>query len=160
MDFEILVRKIEQVFNRMPEISLGYLFGSRFEGRQGPLSDYDWAVLVDWYSLEKPVQAILTHELASILQTSRIDVVILNRAPIELAYHVIAQGKLIYSRDIFTRVEYEANVLGRYGDYLPVLRAERHQILEGDAHAVRVQRYRTTFGRTERTLSAIRSSSR
>ena len=41
----------------------------------------------------------LAHELGCALGTDRIDVVILNRAPIELEYAVIAQGRPIYQRD-------------------------------------------------------------
>ena len=56
---------------------------------------------------------------------------------------------------VATRVEYEAHVLSRYGDYLPVLRAQRDDILQRDKHAHRVQRYRAALGRTERTLGQI-----
>jgi hypothetical protein len=58
-----------------------------------------------------------------------VDLVLLNQAPIELAYRVIAQGKWVYEESRAVRVEYEAYVLGRYGDYLPVLRKQREQIL-------------------------------
>jgi hypothetical protein len=79
----------------------------------------------------------------------------LNRAPVELAYAVIAQGKLLYERDIATREEYEADVMSRYGDYLPVLRAQRDDILRGEGYAHRIYRYRAALGRTERTLGEI-----
>jgi uncharacterized protein len=86
-------------------------------------------------------------------------VVILNKAPVELAYAVIAHGICLLERDVATRVEYEAYVLGRYGDYLPVLREQRRQILEGGGlyNAKRVQRYREALGRTRRKISEIRS---
>lgn len=51
--------------------------------------------------------------------------VLLNRAPIELAYHVIADGERIYETDRAVRVEHEAYVLERYGDF----RAHREQVL-------------------------------
>jgi hypothetical protein len=49
------------------------------------------------------------------------DIVVLNAAPVELASAIIAQGKRLYERDVFTRVEFEADTMSRYGDYLPVL---------------------------------------
>jgi hypothetical protein len=49
-------------------------------------------------------------------------------------------------------------VLSRYGDYLPVLRAQRQSILEEGAHDRRVQRYREALGRTERALGKIRAA--
>jgi predicted nucleotidyltransferase len=141
-------------------VSLVYLFGSRKEGQIGPLSDYDLGVLVERGDRESEIQAQLAHKLARGLQTDRLDVLLLNRAPIELAHAVVAQGEVLYQRDAATRVEYESDVLSRYGDYLPVLRAQRQEILEGDKHAKRVQRYRAALRRTERTLGQIRAAQR
>ena len=78
----------------------------------------------------------------------------------QLAYAIIVDGELIYERDAYTRVEYEAKIMSLYCDYLPVLRAHRADILRGDEHETRVQRYREALGRTERTLSAFRSAQR
>ena len=147
--------KLSNVLTSLKGISLIYLFGSQAEGRLGPMSDHDLGVLVDRAADGEQARAWLTHELARALQTDRIDVVWLNRAPIELAYAIIAQGKVLYQRDVATRVEYEARVMSRYGDYLPVLRAQRDDILRGDENATRVQRYRAALGRTERTLGQI-----
>jgi hypothetical protein len=38
-----------------------------------------------------------------------VDVVLLNRAPVELAYAVIIQGTLLFEQDTATRIEYEAD---------------------------------------------------
>ena len=73
---------------------------------------------------------------------------------------MIAQGHLIYQRDDVTRVEYEAYVMSRYDDYLPILHAQRIDILQGDPNETRVQRYREMFRQTERTISEIRSNKR
>jgi predicted nucleotidyltransferase len=127
---------------------MAYLFGSQVDGVTGPDSDYDFGVLVEGSHDALALSAHLTHALAVALETDRVDVVILNTAPIELAYAVIAQGLLLYERDLATRVEYEAGVLTRYGDYLPVLRAQRRDVLQGDNHAARIQRYRAALGRT------------
>ncbi|MBI2954805.1 MAG: nucleotidyltransferase domain-containing protein [Chloroflexi bacterium] len=143
---------------RFPEVTLAYLFGSRVGGPVGPRSDYDIAVLIEDARGLSALRARLAHELAVALATERVDVVILNRAPVELAYAVIAQGIPVYQRDTATRVEYEARVMGLYGDYLPVLRAQRRDILRGDQHAARVQRYRAALGRTQRKIGAIRAS--
>ncbi|MGC9335055.1 MAG: type VII toxin-antitoxin system MntA family adenylyltransferase antitoxin [Anaerolineae bacterium] len=136
-------------------VCLVYLFGSRVEGNLGPMSDYDLAVLVDRGADGRRIQARLAHELARALETDRVDLVLLNRAPIELAYAIIVGGEVVYEQDVATRVEYEATVLSCYGDFLPVLRAQRDDILQGDDHDCRVCRYRAALGRTERTLKQI-----
>jgi len=138
-------------------VRLLYLFGSRARGCADPASDYDLAVLLDDVHDTPAFIARLGHELARLLDTERLDLLSLRHAPIELAYAVIAEGKLLYQRDLATRVEYEAEVLSRYGDYLPVLRAQREDILRGGTHAIRVQWYRAALERTERTLSQIRA---
>ncbi len=153
-----IARQVESLLAAFPELRLAYLFGSQVEGQTGPLSDYDFGVLIDDIQAAPAVRARLAHELGRILGTCDVDVVILNRAPIELAYAIIAQGKLVYERDRATRVEYEAGVLSLYGDYLPVLRAQLSDIRGGGEHAARVQRYREALRRTERTLGEIRAA--
>ena len=150
--------ELKSILADVPEVSLVYLFGSRAGGIVGPLSDYDLGVLVDRGYDTPELRARLTHEFVRRLGTERVDVVLLNHAPIELAYAVIAEGKLLYQRDVATRVEYEASVLSRYGDYLPVLRAQRRDILRGGEHAARVRRYRAALGRAERTIGQVKTT--
>jgi len=160
MNTQFLRGKLPDILADLKEISLVYLFGSRIEGRLGPMTDYDLGVLIDRGADVGQVHARFTHELVRALQTDRVDVVVLNSAPIGLAYAIIAQGKVLYERNVVARVEYEAQVMSRYGDYLPVLRAQREDILRGDEDANRVHRYRAALGRTERTLSQIATAQR
>ena len=97
---------------------LVYLFGSRAEGRAGAGSDYDLGILLDRGQDSPGRRARLSHDLTVILETAAVDVVYVNQAPPELAFAVI-QGRLLYERDLATRVEFEAYVMGRYYDYLP-----------------------------------------
>lgn len=158
MEFQDLRERLAKLAADFPEISLVYLFGSQVTGRTGPLSDYDLGVLVDRGGDGPPRRAALAHALAVILDTERLDVVWLNQAPVELAFAVISEGRLLYERDAAARVEYEAQVMSRYFDYLPVLRAQRAEILAGGESGVRIQRYREALGRTERTLREIRAA--
>jgi predicted nucleotidyltransferase len=157
MNAQMLKEIFPNILSDLPQVHLVYLFGSRVAGRIGPLSDYDLAVLIERAADEDQILARLTHRLARALDTDQVDVVSLSRAPITLAYAVIAQGERLYQRDVATRVEYEAKVMSLYGDYLPVLRAQRDDILRGDEHGKRVQRYRAALGRTERTLGQIKT---
>ncbi len=163
---ELRERLAEAIDKR--EILLVYLFGSRAAAdaepsRVGPMSDYDFGVLVE-RALTPDERTNLQSRFASTvarkLNTDRIDVVVLNDAPVELAYAVIAGGSVLFERDLATRVEYEAYVLGRYGDYLPILREQRRQILEGGDYEKRVQRYREALGRTRRKIGEITSTTK
>jgi len=142
-----------------PDVYLAYLFGSRVSGAAGPLSDYDLGLLVQ--PSPSPERRYGLHRaLLRLLGTDRLDVVFLPEAPVELAYAIIAQGRLIYQRDLAIRVEFEARVLSRYGDYLPILRAQQEAILSGGAYEAGVQRHREALRRTERTLAALRAAER
>jgi len=149
---------LQQALARTPEVKLAYLFGSRVGGNIGPLSDYDVAVLLEEDEAAQDTAYRLAHELASVLGTARVDVVLLNKAPVELAYYIIAQGRLLFERDLATRVEYEAYILSRYGDYLPVLRAQRRELLMGEAYETRIRRHRAAPGRVDNTLAKIRAA--
>jgi hypothetical protein len=121
----------------------------------GPLSDVDFAVQLSDGADAYRLQSELAHELTRALESAHIDLVVLNEAPIELAFHVIADGRRLYERSVTDRVDYEAYVMSRYGDYLPALREQREGILhDSTSNEKRVQRYRKAFGRTERTLGS------
>ena len=157
MNIQILQPRVQALGATEAAVFLVYLFGSRASGRAGPGSDYDLGVLLDRREDSPARRARLTHELVVIMGSEAVDVVFLSQAPPELAFAVI-QGQLLYERDLATRVEYEAYVMGRYYDYLPYLRAQREEILSGEDHGARIQRYREALGRTERTLSQIRAA--
>jgi hypothetical protein len=54
------------------------------------------------------------------------------QAPIELAYHVIANGKLLYKKDAYTHIEFEARVLGLYCDDAAMQEAFRKELAQED----------------------------
>jgi predicted nucleotidyltransferase len=150
--------RVQKIAQETPEIVLIYLFGSQASGTAGPLSDYDLAVLLTRDHETPEAQARLTHDLAAVLDADRLDVVYLHRAPVELAFAAISEGRLFYERSLAERVEYEALIMSRYADYLPVLRRQWAEILEDSLHDRRIQRYHEALGRTERTLGEIRAA--
>ena len=160
MSLQLLRDKLPDILTRVQALNLVYLFGSQATGRAGPMSDYDLGVLIARDANQDQIQAEFSHELACVLNTDRIDVVVLNSAPIELTYAVIAQGERLYERDMFTRVEFEADTMSRYGDYLPFLRALRKDVLRRDKDGTRVHRSRAALRRTERTLGQIVAAQR
>jgi predicted nucleotidyltransferase len=146
-----------------PCIDLAYIFGSRADGKVGPISDYDIAVL--YAKLHAPgLRYELAHKLKKKLMTDRVDLLVLNDAPIELRYAVIASGYAViasgivaYEASVETRVEYEALTLSLYGDFLPVLRDQREDILKDGNNETGIQRYRAALGKTQRLLEQIRA---
>ena len=151
---------IKKIFAEEKNILLAYIFGSQVTGKTGLLSDYDFAVFLS----RKPsfqFKYRLKNKLVNVLNAEQIDLVILNNAPIELKYKVIAAGKIIFQKNSATKVEFEADTLSRYFDYLPVLRAQKKEILKfkpkGEKYGDRIQRYRATLRKTEEMLDKIRA---
>ncbi len=162
---EQLKELIEEVLTRKGYgvVRLVYLFGSRAKWIRnsspekksvGPLSDYDFGILTP---RESDTAESFTSPQKFELDAD-VDVVLLNQVPIELQYNVISFGVLLFERELKERVEYESGVLSRYGDYLPVLRRQKKELIEGGSNEARVQRYREALGETERLFEQARSA--
>ena len=126
---------IVRALQRHPDVVVAYLFGSAARGTSGPLSDIDVAVLLreDGHGLERRLS--LMADLAEATKRERIDVVILNEAPVALAYRVLRDGRLLLSRDERARVEHRVRTVDRYLDMEPFRRVQerglRDRLSEG-----------------------------
>ena len=89
-----------------------------------------------------------------------IDLLVLNQAPVELTYAVIAHGDRLFERDVTTRVEFEANVMSRYADCVYTLREQRADLIRGGRYEAGVRRNRAALRQTERMLAEIRAAAR
>ena len=110
--------KVRELLNKQKHVKLAYLFGSVAEGKEGKLSDVDIAVFLD-ESLSKKerfdLQLKLISGLMSILKTDRIDLIVMNDAPLLLKYNIIKHGKILKD-NIETRVKVESRILSDYLD--------------------------------------------
>ena len=121
--------QLRSFFEGRSDVRLAYLFGSRAEGTAREDSDYDVGVLPA-EDADPGLRFELIQELGELLGTEQVDVVMLDRAPHELAFCVIDRGEPVYAPDEELRVDFEARVMSRYFDYLPVLRRQRRDIIE------------------------------
>ncbi|MBI5407067.1 MAG: nucleotidyltransferase domain-containing protein [Nitrospirae bacterium] len=117
------VTELRSIFKGYPEVKLAYLFGSRAAGKEGPLSDYDFAVYIDEKNRVKNfnIKFSLMDKISRLFRNDNVDVVILNltESP-ELKYNIIAHGKLIYEEEPF-RVIVEPRILNEYFDFHSLL---------------------------------------
>jgi predicted nucleotidyltransferase len=112
------------------DVLVAYLFGSRARGTARAGSDTDVAVL-----LAEPVDPHRRQlELGAAVGPGT-DVVVLNDAPVALAYRVLRDGVLLLSRDDPARVRHWARTVDRYLDTAPLRRTLdaglRHRLDEG-----------------------------
>lgn len=105
------------------EVTALYLFGSRAAGTAGPMSDTDLAVLLsedvpaqDYFN----VRLELLAEVSAALGMDRVDLVVLNDAPLALRYRIISTGKILFCKDEPRRIRFTARAITLYLDFLPV----------------------------------------
>jgi len=115
---------LSDLFAGFPEVKLAYFFGSRSQGTEGPLSDYDFAVYVDERDVLKvhDIRVRLMERICQVVGSDQVDVVMLDRAVSpELKYHAITTGVLLFEREPF-KVLVEPRLLNEYFDHLTLLR--------------------------------------
>lgn len=108
--------RLAQIFENDKRILLVYLFGSRSMNRETRESDVDIGLLLS----ELPGDLLdyylyLVDRLSGELR-SPVDLVLLNTASPLLKHQVVKNGKVLYSRDQRTRVEFEARSESEYLD--------------------------------------------
>jgi len=108
-----------------------YLYGSQARDKAGPHSDVDIAIL-----LEKPPPSTLDGfglDLGGKIEEKigrPVDLVILNRAPVDLVHRTLRDGILVYEGDSAARIRFEVRNRGEYFDLLPYLRQYRQSSWE------------------------------
>ncbi|HDS45777.1 MAG TPA: nucleotidyltransferase domain-containing protein [Methanomicrobia archaeon] len=121
MDDELTAqdKKLVEYFLSQEQVKLAYRFGSLVAGRAGPLSDSDLGVLLD-DSLSKrarfKLHLKLLDDLTAILRTDKIDLVIMNGAPLSLTYEIIKANYPLLVRDRSEKIAFEHGILSRYLD--------------------------------------------
>lgn len=104
-----------------------YLFGSRAQGIAGPLSDYDFAVLTEKSGHRRGDQLydalydIFAPLCPRTCENDVIDIVFLNEMSLELRFHVIRYGKILFDADPLARGRFEEQTLEEYCDFHPIL---------------------------------------
>lgn len=103
-DLEVLKNKLASFFESRHEVIFAYLFCSAAEGRTTPLSDIDIAVSIDPIQIDETkfpygYAAHLTRCLMGILQTNRIDLLLLHEAAPVLQHQVFSRGIRVFCRD-------------------------------------------------------------
>jgi hypothetical protein len=126
---------LRAVVERHQEVLVAYLFGSVARGTSGPLSDVDVAVLLSDGVDPFAAQLDLMGDIASAIRSDEVDVVVLNTAPVSLAYRVLRDGVLLLSRNDVARIRHRVGVIDRYLDMEPFRRVQsvglHHRLQEG-----------------------------
>lgn len=105
------------------DVVLAYLHGSVAQDRQTDRSDIDVGVLLDEVpsGLDRAIEFNEVLSRALEVPGERIDVKVLNDAPLRLVHQVLMKGEAVLVRDESRRVAFEADAMDRYFDFKPML---------------------------------------
>lgn len=121
-----IISQIVSVLQNDPAVAVGYLYGSRAHGEEGPMSDYDFGVLLS-DKLSKSARfdrrIELMGELGRVLKTDKVEVISLQDVPIGLRFAVIS-GRLLVSKDENLRIQFELKVMRETDDELYYLKRD------------------------------------
>lgn len=118
-------KELREYFSGRADVAAVYLFGSLARGKSGA-ADVDLGVLFD----EEPPRTLegLGLDIASDLEerlNRDVDVVVLNRSPVDLVHRVLRDGVLLSQTSPSTRIRFEVDARNAYFDLEPILRQYR-----------------------------------
>jgi predicted nucleotidyltransferase len=121
-----LVETVRDVLVARGDVLEAYVFGSHARGDARPHSDVDVAVYLDATApSDDPwgADATIAADLMAALRSSRVDVVVLNRAPPLIYHRVLRDGIRVLARDLRATTVREGQALSRACDFLPHLKS-------------------------------------
>lgn len=116
-------------------VELIYLFGSKAQGFITPLSDIDIGVVFAnpnhyRHNVLKVYEKLFGLFLKIFPETSKIDIVFLQFAPLALQFRATRYGKVLYKKNHQSLFRYKEEILKRYADMRYFLNLRYKAILE------------------------------
>ena len=135
MKLSIQLTSADQERLRSLGVAVIYLFGSHAEGFATERSDADFGVLLkdprvltrDTMPLYLELLDVCSHYVPN---SDRMDIVFLQRAPLELRYDVVTHGIPLFQMDEGSRLDFEERTVIAYCDFQPLLQRFNRAILE------------------------------
>lgn len=106
-----------EVLTKEENVLFAYLFGGLARGDATPLSDVDIAVYLKNIQNLANYKLSLFSKLADALDTSELDLVILNIAPTSLAGRILQSKRILVDKEPFNRYKYESVTLREFFDF-------------------------------------------
>lgn len=136
MEFNINKIKENMLFYELQKLEVGlvYLFGSYAEDKAGKMSDIDIGVLFKNPSIARGDTLKIYNKLydifSEIFKHHNIDLVLLERASLELRFDAIKYGKPIFEISSDFRYNFEEKTTMLYADFKPLLNNFDKAVLE------------------------------
>ncbi|MFU8794908.1 MAG: type VII toxin-antitoxin system MntA family adenylyltransferase antitoxin [Dethiobacteria bacterium] len=132
------INDLKSFFCGQDVIATVYLFGSYgTELYDHERSDIDLAIIYR-QALTLKEEMLIDAEITLILESDNVDVVNLNKARVDISYHVLAMGKIIYERDKIITANFVENILKHYFDHgiaLEKMKADTYEVIKEDTNS-------------------------
>jgi predicted nucleotidyltransferase len=120
-----VVDRLRAVFAARPAVRGAYVFGSVATEREWNGSDLDLGIVVDEAAWDPSDKVPLIGECMDAARRDRIDLVVLNDAPLVLQFEAVRPNVVLYATDDFEPGAFSSKVLRMYWDFQPHLRRQR-----------------------------------
>lgn len=114
-DIHSKINSLTGIFINDHNIVFAYLFGGLLKDKPNPLSDVDVAVYVK--NIKKLDYLELFGNIANVIGTDEIDLVILNTAQVSLTGRILQNRKVLVDKEPFLRHKYESIILREFFDF-------------------------------------------
>lgn len=124
------ISTLRKILQPRSEVLFAYIFGSSVKGVFTQESDIDIAVyLRDGIDPAEFVFSLMP-EIVQSTRCDKIDLVVLNRAPLSLKYIVQKDGRLVFERNADKRIDFETQTRMFFWDFLPHLEVYAFYMLQ------------------------------
>jgi len=123
--------RLREVFAAHPAVRAAYVFGSVAADRERSTSDLDLGIVVDpdrWDPSDHKISLI--GDCMDAARRDRVDLVVLNDAPLVLQFEALRPNVLLYARDDFHHGCFFSKVARMYWDFEPHFRRQREALKE------------------------------
>lgn len=117
-DLESVKTKLSSYFSSLDEVVIAYIFGSVARGEENRMSDVDLGVLLDEPLSKQDMFGLelqIIDDIVGLLGSDKIDLTIMNQAPLLLKFNIIKDGYVLKS-DEASRIPFETRIMSRYLD--------------------------------------------
>lgn len=133
-DIQKKVPEIVKVVEADPDVIAFFAFGSFATGPLKPLSDLDFGILLN-DRLDKSQRFEKHLELIGLFtdtfRTDEIDLIILNDAPLRMAFQILKTGRMLTCRNTTALIDFRERVVKKYLDFKCMRDAFDAVFLEG-----------------------------
>ena len=117
IDQKQCLENIVQLAKQNSEVEVIWLYGSRARGSANTESDYDLAVAFKTY-IKEPVECRLRPEMLALEWHGKLNIPLsiidINQVPLPLAYTVIRDNTLLFSKNEYRRMTEEQRIMSKW----------------------------------------------